>query len=271
MPNDIHLHTQLVSFAKKAVLLLHTCNDTEFWAAVEKLEPPIGDDNQPLVNCPVYYPGGWCALGMFACYKTAVMKTKQGHQCIVKLTTELPKHFPATKVIIGVGIGYARDRNELQYADVMISNEIADYSQFKDQDGEITTRGPRPDVHNSVADVFCIPEVQSWEFPCTATNSRKSSAQSGCIVSAPCLMRNEERKKQLFKYQPKAKGGEMEGWALLMVQQMVESVAAVIIIKGVADYGDNEKNDKWQLTAAKAAVDFTHYSLVKAGVNAFKD
>ena len=43
----------------------------------------------------------------------------------------------------------------------------------------------------------------------------------------------------------------------------------VIIIKGVADYGDLIMGDKWQWTAAKAAMDCIHYCLVKSGGTEF--
>ena len=39
----------------------------------------------------------------------------------------------------------------------------------------------------------------------------------------------------------------------------------VIVTKGVADYSDLSKGDKWQWTAAKAAIDCIHYCLEKVG------
>lgn len=57
----------------------------------------------------------------------------------------------------------------------------------------------------------------------------------------------------------------MEGWVLLelceeMKQERKKDVE-VVVIKGVADYGDLTKGDKWQLTAAKAAIDYIHHCL----------
>ena len=43
----------------------------------------------------------------------------------------------------------------------------------------------------------------------------------------------------------------------------------MIVIKGVADYGDLSKGDKWQWTAAKAAMDCIHYCLEKTGGSEF--
>ena len=52
----------------------------------------------------------------------------------------------------------------------------------------------------------------------------------------------------------------MEGWAQFDISE-VES----IIIKGIADFADGKKKDKWQLTAAKAAVNYAHYKLEHHG------
>ena len=38
----------------------------------------------------------------------------------------------------------------------------------------------------------------------------------------------------------------------------------VIIIKGVADYADGEKPKQWQLTAAMAAANYTHFQLKRS-------
>ena len=72
-----------------------------------------------------------------------------------------------------------------------------------------------------------------------------------------------------MKHTPNAIGGEMEGWVLLELKRTLKGQhnkdIAVIVIKGVADYGDLSKGDKWQWTAAKAAMDCIHYCLEKSG------
>ena len=72
-----------------------------------------------------------------------------------------------------------------------------------------------------------------------------------------------------MKHTPNAIGGEMEGWVLLELKRTLNGQhnkhIAVIVIKGVADYGDLSKGDKWQWTAAKAAMDCIYYCLEKSG------
>ena len=72
-----------------------------------------------------------------------------------------------------------------------------------------------------------------------------------------------------MKHAPNAIGGEMEGWVLLELKRTLNGQhnkhIEVIVIKGVADYGDLSKGDKWQWTAAKAAMDCIYYCLEKSG------
>ena len=43
-------------FAKQVVLILHTCNINEYWAALERLEPPTNKDQSKIRDHPVVYP-----------------------------------------------------------------------------------------------------------------------------------------------------------------------------------------------------------------------
>ena len=167
-----------------------------------------------------------------------------------------------------IGIGYASSQ-KLQFADVMVSDRIENCVQVKWENGEITNRGARPPVDLDLKRIFCQSARKDWEDQvpyCTANDSRRPCLHVGCIVSAPLLMRDPDLKDRLLEHIPEAIGGEMEGWALLTVKDNSEldhHRVGIIIIKGVADYGDTEKKDNWQLTAAKAAVDYTHFRLKK--------
>ena len=74
-----------------------------------------------------------------------------------------------------------------------------------------------------------------------------------------------------MKHTPNAIGGEMEGWVLLELKRTLRGQhdIEVIVIKGVADYSDLSKGDKWQWTAAKAAMDCIHYCLETTGGSEF--
>ena len=260
-------------FARQVVIILHACNTNEYWAALERLEPPTTDQSK-IRDYPIIYPQVGSVVGYFAGYRAAVVRTGQGNECRDPLTRALTTSFPNARVIIGAGIAYANTR-ERKFADVLISNQIENFVQCKIVDGEIKNRGPREKITPNVERVFKN-SARDWtdmeEFPC-AVNKRPSVAHIGCIVSAPTLVRDKKLREQLMKYTPYAIGGEMEGWVLLELKEALKGQhnkdIEVIIIKGVADYGDLSKGDEWQWTAAKAAMNCMYYCLYKSGGSEF--
>ena len=63
------------------------------------------------------------------------------------------------------------------------------------------------------------------------------------------LLETKELRDQVMKHTPYAIGGEMEGWVLLELKRSLGQIdlpkhVKVIVIKGVADYGDLSKKDK---------------------------
>ena len=277
--DPINLHIQRTAkttmeavwlFARQVVLILHTCNENEYWAALEKLEPPTKEDGSEIRDRPIIYPQIGSVIGWFAGYKTAVVRTRQGNKCRDELMKALTESFPNSKVIIRAGIAYANDRRR-KFADVLISDQIEYFVQYKKEGDKITYRGPREEIDPNVQRIFENP-ARDWtdmqSFPC-ADNDRASVAHIGCIVSAPTLIGDRILREQLMKHTPHAIGGEMEGWVLLELKRTLKDQhnkdIDVIIIKGVADYGDLSKEDKWQWTAAKAAMDCIHYCLEKSG------
>ena len=274
-PVTLHIHQadkttmQAVQlFAKEVVIILHTCNKNEYWAALERLKPPTTSDRNKIRDHPIIYPQVGSVIGWFAGYRAAVVRTGQGNKCRDELTKALTESYPNAKVIIGAGIAYANKR-ECKFADVLISDQIENFVQYKKEGDEFTNHGPREEIDPTVQRVF-EDSARDWTdmecFTC-ANDNRTSVAHIGCIVSAPTLIRDEVLRDQLMKHTPNAIGGEMEGWVLLELKRTLKDQhdIKVIVIKGVADYGDLKKGDKWQWTAAKAAIDCIHYCLSKSG------
>ena len=261
-------------FARQVVLILHTCNDNEYWAALERLEPPTAEDGSNIRDRAVKYPGTPSVIGWFAGYRAAVVRTEQGNKCRIELTKALTESFANAQVIIGAGIAYANSQKR-KFADVLISDQIENFVQYRKEGDKITNRGPRVEIDPNVQKVFKKP-AGDWTsirpFRC-ADNDRPSKAHTGCIVSAPTLVRDEVLKEQLMKHTPDCIGGEMEGWVLLEMKRELffqyKKNVEVIVIKSVADYGDRKKGDDWQWTAAKAAMDCIHYCLETTGGSEF--
>ena len=231
------------------------------------MEPPniTGLD----VNRSVRYPFGddeddypTIVLGMFAKRKAAIVWTKQAARCEADLKVACSR-FPNSKAIIAVGVCYGRDRKTVEFCDVLVSSQIVDLSVTKiDAEGEINLNcGGIHNTNRVLRNTFCIDAV-GWDFTCVETPKRKSKAVVGQLLSGPFWLNSEEDKKKLMKEFKDAKGGEMEG-CVLYTKDIAQRC---IIIKGVSDYADGKKDKKWQLTAAMAAADYTHYMLEKSPV-----
>ena len=274
-PITLHIHQTdettmkaVQLFARQVVLILHTCNINEYWAALERLEPPTKDGHSRIGDRSIIYPQVGSVIGWFAGYRAAVVRTQQGDKCRDELKKALTKSFPNGQVIIGAGIAYANSRKR-KFADVLISDQIVDFAQYKKERNKITPYGHRELVGANVQRIFENP-ARDWTdmklFSC-ADDNRASVAHIGCIVSAPTLVRDEVLRDQIMEDTPNVIGGEMEGWVLIGLKRTLteDKHIEVIVIKGVADYGDSKKGDKWQWTAAKAAMDCIHYCLEKSG------
>ena len=80
-------------FARQVVIILHTCNANEYWAALERLEPPTTDHSK-IRDHPIIYPQVGSVVGWFAGYRAAVVRTGQGNECHDPLTRALTTSFP---------------------------------------------------------------------------------------------------------------------------------------------------------------------------------
>ena len=166
-------------------------------------------------------------------------------------------------MIIEVGIAYANDQ-KYKLADVLISEQCTVAS-------EITNHDPHQQIDPNVMRVFKDPAMD-WSdkkrFTC-ANDNRTSVAHIGHVVSAPTL---EILREQLL-HAPNSIGGEMEGWVLFELKKTLkvqnEKDIQIFIINGVSEYHDLTMGDKWQWTAAKAAMDCIHYCLERSGGTEF--
>ena len=250
-------------FAKQVVLILHTCNPSEYWAALERLEPPTTEDQSKIQDHPIVYPQTDSVVGCFAGYRAAVVRTEQGDKGRSNLTKALTESFPNGQVIIAAGIACASDQ-KYKLADVLISEQCIVAS-------EITSHDPHQQIDSNVMRVF-KDAAKDWShqksFTCTNDN-RTSIAYIGCVVTGPTL---EILREQLL-HVPNAIGGEIKGWVLFELRKTLkvqnEKGIEIIVINGVSEYQDLTMGDKWQWTAAKAAMDCIHCCLKKSGGTEF--
>ena len=250
---DANQQEEFRKFAADEVsVVIQSCNEAEYYAALEKIKA------LPKFGKSVKYPSRIYAIvvGLFAGRNTAIVRTGQGYQCRNDLTTILG-FFPNAKYLLGLGVCMGIQGKS---GDVLIGKMLQMETNPKFENGTIKLRGARESITKSMKMLFCDDtRPHGWNFECTA-EGRTSKVHQGCIFSSPMLINDRIVKKGLEGESQKLIGAEMEGWVLLTYFKHIDS----IIIKGVSDYGDGTKEKSWQLTAAKAAVDYAHFKLEKA-------
>ena len=206
-------------------------------------------------------------IGTFAGYTVAVLTTEQGKKSEIELLNALGT-FSNAQTIIRVGIGYGKNESCIKLADVMVSDYIEDASRVSVVQNTIAQRSGRIPIKNELLRYFKS-KTTEWHHMNrfqVSTKGRASQAIVGTLVSCETQMRSRDQRDKYMDLMDGTIGGEMEGCSLLnMIDWMSQNQRqlSVILIKGVANYGDNQMGKKWQFTAAKAAIDFTHYCLEK--------
>ena len=238
--------------ADNVIVLIQSCNEAEFCAALHKIEASTEFGQR------VRYPDNHhIVVGTFAGWNAAIVQTRQGNDCRYDLK-EILGFFPKTKYLLGLGVCMGIKK---KLGDVLIGKKLQIESIPKLENGKFRLRGTCEDVKGELNLVFFSNRVcaYGWNFECTAEGCT-SKVYQGCIFSSPLLINDRIVKKGLEGESQELIGAEMEGWVLFTEFKHINS----IIIKGVCDYGDGTKEKSWQLTAAKAAVDYAHFILKDA-------
>ena len=273
VPSDAKWQKEIKEFATKHVnVIIQTCNRAEYYAALEKMKAATA--LLPMFDKPVKYPTvndpsdeyTIIVVGTFAGKNAAIVRTGQGNECRRDLE-KIRGYFKHAKYILGLGICMGIKG---QFGDVLIGKMVQIEQNLKLENGKLVLRGTREKAKRTMENLFC--DDTGWKgFECTATadgstsKPRISQVFSGCILSSSALLNDKKIKKGLEEERQKLIGAEMEGWVLFTAFKNINS----IIIKGISDYGDSTKDDDWQLTAAKAAVDYAHFKLEKAPTSLF--
>ncbi len=178
----------------------------------------------------IIFPRTGIVLGTFAEKKVALIQTEQGSKIRGDIEKAIKK-FPKAMCILGIGVCYAMDDQKYKLGDVLISNKINDFENFKYKpDGQIEDRGQAINVIDPLLRVFCK-NADKYE-PLLVTSERYFKAFPGTLVCSPQLVNNLQEREKRRTAVPTAIGGEMEGGELLKFVSE-NKIKGIIIIKGV--------------------------------------
>ncbi len=169
------------------------------------------------------------------------------------------------KTIILVGIAAGVDRSAVNLGDVVISDQIVDYSLAK-----ITEKGVERRWSVYPVDQKLLARVRnytdtSWrdyiQVRRPGDDASLPQAVTGLYLSGNSVVANAKFVDELRSTWRKAAALEMEGAAIAASLRAMPNPPGFITIKGICDYADASKNDGWQEYAADAAASFA-YSFV---------
>ena len=253
----------MTSYTEKVQIVIQTCNDAEYYAALEKLEPPRIES--PKFEKPVTYfrPKLRIVVGTFAGKDAAIVDTNQGADCKNELEAAVLVFKNAT-FLLGLGICYGIKENsvgaDLKFADVLVSEKIGISKTPKLKPAGLDPNEELRKVEADMKNIFCVRPMDGYNgIVVSDDKQRTAKVYVGPLLSTSILIKDGDKLDLIKKEWRGYLGGEMEGWV------QFEIPVASIVIKGIADFADCKKDDKWQMTAAKAAVHYAHHRLKQAG------
>ena len=236
-------------FKEDIQFIIVTVNDNEFNAATVYIKAPDIENLDPSANATKIENNVY--VGMLEGHRVALLQTKPAAP---DLSAKL-EHFPNAKYIVVVGMGYEFPQN-IKLGDVMVSKSISNFGILRfNENGTVTPKDLS--IIPMKQDIYGLFQCNKYTpFPMEVAEGRIFVPKHGVVVSSPNLIGSSSIREQIYEMHVKIGnplGGEMEGCEVLRLQE--EKGFSVIIIKGVADFGDGNKEltRKWQYTSSKAA------------------
>ena len=159
----------------------------------------------------------------------------------------------APEAIIMLGVAFGIDPQNQKIGDVLVSKQIMGYEAAKIKEMQIQ-RGDKPSSSPDLLAMFRNGEID-WDG---------SELNFGLVLSGEKLVANQEFRDWLISIEPEAIGGEMEGVGLYAAAHGKK--VDWILVKGICDWGDENKNDEDQILAAQNAAKFTLHVLQSNGL-----
>lgn len=200
-------------------------------------------------------------LGQFGNYKTVVTMCEMGTtgrgSSILATYEAINLWIP--RVVVMVGFAYGKDSEKQKIADILVSSQVINLGP-KRRGKKTIYRGARVEPGPTLLNRFR--DAMGWQFK--RPDGSQCDIIIGPILSEEDLIDNLDHKKSLLEQFPDAIGGEMEGAGVYAAadRQRIEW----IIIKGICDWADGNKDKEHQPLAAAAAVSLVHFVLSEPDV-----
>lgn len=193
-------------------------------------------------------------LGNFGAFQAVVtlsgMGTDGARGATLSVDAVIREWDPTVIVLMGIAFGVSRRQHNP--ADVLIAEHLIPY-EYQRLGDEPSFRNPIPPSSPILVSRFL--HALDWAF--IRPDGSKCNKHVGPVLSGNKLVDNPEFKDALLRQFPSAIGGEMEGAGLWSAADRARK--EWIIVKGVCDWADGRKHDRYQAMAAASAISLTHY------------
>jgi nucleoside phosphorylase len=149
--------------------------------------------------------------------------------------------------VVMPGIAFGMNRSKHMPGDVLVSQQIIPYEAQR-RGTELQYRNPVPPGSGALLNRFR--NVLNWSFE--RPDGTKCRIHCGAMLSGEKLIDDNSFKQSLLEQFPTAIGGDMDGHGLWATA--VRKRKEWLVVKGVCDWADGEKNDDYQELAATASV-----------------
>jgi len=233
--------------------MLLTVNDAEKNAVMRLLKPLPKKKNilKGHIGPETYY------VGMFGKFNTVITQCEMGAlgsgSAILATIDGLKIWLP--RGIIMVGVAFGKDPSKQKIGDVLVASRVISYEPARIGETKTIHRGEIAQSNVTLRNRFR--NTESWEF--YLPDGTLASREIGPILSGEKLIDEPEFKASLFEQFPEGIGGEMEGAGLIATSGRVG--LPWILVKGICDWGDGNKDHKHQPLAAASAASLVHYVL----------
>jgi len=155
---------------------------------------------------------------------------------------------PQAVIMCGIAFGLRPDKQQL--GDILVAKQLQYYEPQKVdiQRGQIP-RGDRATSGERLLDRFRSGD-NDWQG---------AKTHFGLVLSGEKLVNDPAFREWLLKTEQEALGGEMEGAGLYVAAR--DAKVDWILVKGICDWADGEKNDEAQPLAARNAAQFVLHVL----------
>ncbi len=238
-------------------VLVVTAVDVELQAVRTRLVPS-STHSKYAVGSNTYY------VGTIGRYKCAVMMTEAGSGGTggsALAVYDALRHVEPAYVIM-VGIAFGRDENSQTLGDLLIAKYVIPY-ELQRAGVQLVPRASHPEAGPTLVNRA---RNLGWTHQIDTAPARKPIF--GALLSGEKLIDDPTVKASLFAQFPQAIGGEME--AAGVASACLRGQREWIVAKSICDWGDGNKDKRFQSKAAAIAADFLASLLEEEGLNTQK-